>query len=202
MQTSTFSNAIAITGGIASGKSTVCNLLKLYGYSIIDTDSIAHKILESSKDEVINAFGSDILESNANISRKKLGEIVFKNKAKLAMLESILHPKIRSEVTQKAQILESQQILYFIDIPLFFELKARNNGYEIPRVLLIYAPKELQLERLQKRDNLNAESAISRLDNQMDIEIKKQNATFIIENTSDIDELQKQVEKFLKSLRS
>lgn len=202
MQTSTFSNAIAITGGIASGKSTVCNLLKLYGYSIIDTDSIAHKILESSKDEVINAFGSDILESNANISRKKLGEIVFKNKAKLAMLESILHPKIRSEVTQKAQILESQQILYFIDIPLFFELKARNNGCEIPRVLLVYAPKELQLERLQKRDNLNAESAISRLDNQIDIEIKKQNATFIIENTSDIDELQKKVEDFLNSLRN
>lgn len=197
-----FNNAIAITGGIASGKSTVCNLLKLYGYSVIDTDSIAHKALEASREEVIEAFGDEILASPLKINRKKLGEIVFKNKAKLALLESILHPQIRKEVNLQAQRLESQKILYFIDIPLFFELKARGDGYEIPRVLLVYTPRETQLQRMQKRDALSVESATLRLSNQMDIELKRQRSTFIIENTSDIKSLQKQVEEFLKSLRS
>lgn len=196
-----FNNAIAITGGIASGKSTVCNLLKLYGYSIIDTDSIAHNALESSREAIIKAFGDEILESPLKINRKKLGEIVFKDKAKLALLESILHPQIRKEVTLQAQRLESQKILYFIDIPLFFELEARGDGYEIPRVLLVYTPAETQLQRMQKRDNLSVESAALRLSNQMDIELKRQRSTFIIENTSDIKSLQKQVEEFLKSLR-
>lgn len=196
-----FNNAIAITGGIASGKSTVCNLLKLYGYSIIDTDSIAHNALESSREAVIKAFGDEILESPLKINRKKLGEIVFKNKAKLALLESILHPQIRKEVTLQTQRLESQKILYFIDIPLFFELEARGDGYEIPRVLLVYTPAETQLKRMQKRDNLSVESATLRLSNQMDIELKRQRSTFIIENTGDIKSLQKQVEEFLKSLR-
>lgn len=196
-----FNNAIAITGGIASGKSTVCNLLKLYGYSIIDTDSIAHNALESSREAVIKAFGDEILESPLKINRKKLGEIVFKDKAKLALLESILHPQIRKEVTLQAQRLESQKILYFIDIPLFFELEARGDGYEIPRVLLVYTPTETQLKRMQKRDNLSVESATLRLSNQMDIELKRQRSTFIIENTGDIKSLQKQVEEFLKSLR-
>lgn len=196
-----FNNAIAITGGIASGKSTVCNLLKLYGYSIIDTDSIAHNALESSREAIIKAFGDEILESPLKINRKKLGEIVFKDKAKLALLESILHPQIRKEVTLQAQRLESQKILYFIDIPLFFELEARGDGYEIPRVLLVYTPAETQLQRIQKRDNLSVESAALRLSNQMDIELKRQRSTFIIENTSDIKSLQKQVEEFLKSLR-
>lgn len=218
-----FKNAIAITGGIATGKSTACNILKLHGYSIIDTDSIAHKALEQSKDEVVGAFGSKILEcdssidscvdshdsskdsrdlskSNTRINRKKLGAIVFNDKAKLATLEAILHPKIRAEVKKQAQKLEAQGILYFIDIPLFFELKARGNGYEIPRTLLIYAPRELQLTRIQKRDNLSADEAKIRLANQMDIETKRHKADFVIENVGNIRDLQSKIEAFLKKL--
>ncbi len=206
-----FKNAIALTGGIATGKSTACNILKLHGYSIIDTDSIAHNMLEQSKDEVVGAFGTEILErdssnlresnkSNLRINRKKLGAIVFNNKAKLATLESILHPKIRAEVSRQAQNLDAQGILYFIDIPLFFELQSKGNGYEIPRSLLIYAPKELQLARMQKRDNLSANEAQNRLANQMDIEAKRQMADFVIENTSNIRDLQSKIEAFLKRL--
>lgn len=215
-----FSNAVAITGGIATGKSTACNILRLLGYSIIDTDSIAHEALEQSKDEVLCAFGDEILEcdssdlrvdsresnkdsrdsskSNTQINRKKLGAIVFNNKAKLATLESILHPKIRAEVKKQAQKLEAQDILYFIDIPLFFELKARGEGYEIIRTLLIYAPKELQLARMQKRDNLSADEAQIRLANQMNIETKRQMADFVIENVGNIRDLQSKIEAFLK----
>lgn len=201
---SNFSHAIALTGGIATGKSTACNILKLHGYSIIDTDSIAHNLLEQSKDEILCAFGSEILEcdefNKSKINRKKLGAIVFSDKVKLATLESILHPKIYAQVKCEAQKLEVQDILYFVDIPLFFELKARGNGYQIPRVLLIYAPRELQLVRIQKRDNLSLAEAQMRLSNQMDIESKKQMADFVIENTSNIRDLQGKIESFLREL--
>ena len=216
-----FSNAIAITGGIATGKSTACNILRLYGYSIIDMDKISHEVLEESVGEVVGVFGSEILmdsaknvesamdcaknaesamDSSPKINRKKLGAIVFNDKAKLATLEAILHPKIRAEVAKKAQHLEAQNITYFIDIPIFFELKVRGEGYEIPRTLLIYAPRESQLARMQKRDNLSADEAQMRLSNQIDIEQKRQMADFVIENVGSVRELQGRIEAFLREI--
>lgn len=216
-----FKNAIALTGGIATGKSTASNILRLYGYTVIDMDTISHEVLEASAKEVVGVFGSGILVDSANcvsgaesgldsakiaestpkINRKKLGEIVFKNRVELAKLEAILHPKIRTEVEKKAQILEAQGILYFIDIPIFFELQAKGCGYEIPRVALIYAPSEVQLARMIKRDNLSVDSANARLANQIDIEEKRHKADFVIENVGSVRELQNKIEAFLKELR-
>ena len=234
-----FKNAIALTGGIATGKSTASNILRLYGYTVIDMDTISHEALEASAQEVVGVFGSGILVDSANcvsgaesqkklqnrdssqtkfaqndnidsakiaestpkINRKKLGEIVFKNRVELAKLEAILHPKIRAEVEKKAQILEAQGILYFIDIPIFFELQAKGYGYEIPRVALIYAPREVQLARMIKRDNLSVDSANARLANQIDIEKKRHKADFVIENVGSVRELQNKIEAFLKELR-
>ena len=227
-----FKNAIALTGGIATGKSTASNILRLYGYSVIDMDKISHEVLEASAGEVVSVFGSGILvdcaldsaknnldsatrmkvaessldsakiaESTPKINRKKLGEIVFKNRAELAKLEAILHPKIRTEVEKKARDLEGQGILYFIDIPIFFELQAKGCGYEIPRVVLIYAPREVQLARMIKRDNLSVDSANARLNNQIDIEEKRHKADFVIENVGDVRDLQGKIEAFLKELR-
>lgn len=215
-----FKNAIAITGGIATGKSTACSILKLHGYPIIDTDLIAHDVLEQSANEVVRIFGDEILDScessedsgdshksklqinrkQTQINRKKLGKIVFADKEKLRILESILHPKIRECVKIEAQKLESQNIIYFIDIPLFFELQEQGRGYAISRVLLIYTPRDLQLERIQKRDNLSIDEAKTRLSNQMDIESKKQKADFVIENTSNVRDLQTKIEAFLKMI--
>ena len=219
-----FKNAIAITGGIATGKSTACSILKLHGYPIIDTDLIAHDVLEQSANEVVRIFGDEILDScessedsgksksdshesklqinrkQTQINRKKLGKIVFADKEKLRILESILHPKIRECVKIEAQKLESQNIIYFIDIPLFFELQEQGRGYAISRVLLIYAPRDLQLARIQKRDNLSIDEAKTRLSNQMDIESKKQKADFVIENTGNVRDLQTKIEAFLKTI--
>lgn len=219
-----FKNAIAITGGIATGKSTACSILKLHGYPIIDTDLIAHDVLEQSANEVVRIFGDEILDScessadsgkskgdshesklqinrkQTQINRKKLGKIVFTDKEKLRILESILHPKIRECVKIEAQKLESQNIIYFIDIPLFFELQEQGRGYAISRVLLIYAPRDLQLERIQKRDNLSIDEAKTRLSNQMDIESKKQKADFVIENIGNVRDLQTKIEAFLRQI--
>lgn len=190
-------NAIAITGGIASGKSSVCNLLRLYGYSIIDADKIAHNALSVLKDKVILEFGTEILDSNIDIDRKKLGAIVFFDDKKRKKLEGILHPFIRNEILQKAKDLEKYKKAYFVDIPLFFEVKEK---YPINRILLIYTPKAIQIDRLIKRDNIKTELAIKKIQSQMDIESKIALSTDIIDNSKDLAHLQSQVESFIKTL--
>lgn len=190
-------NAIAITGGIASGKSSVCNLLRLYGYSIIDADKIAHNALSVLKDEVILEFGTEILDSNVDIDRKKLGAIVFFDDKKRKKLEGILHPFIRNEILQKAKDLEKYKKAYFVDIPLFFEVKEK---YPIDRILLVYTPKVIQIDRLIKRDNIKTELAIKKIQSQMDIESKIALSTDIIDNSKDLAHLQSQVESFIKTL--
>ncbi len=194
--------AIVITGGIGSGKSTVCSLLKLYGYNIIDADVISHSVLDSSSDEVVSVFGENILcdDTNYKIDRKKLGSIVFNDESKRKILESILHPKIRDEILQSATVLESGKKPYFVDIPLFFESNKKNINYDIDNVLLVYAPKKIQIERVMKRDNLAYDEALCRVESQMDIEEKKAKSTYIIENISNMANLQAQIETFLQYL--
>ena len=188
--------AIAIAGGIASGKSSVCNLLKLYGYSIIDADKIAHNALDVLKDEVVASFGSEIMESG-NINRKKLGNIIFGDNAKKSVLEGILHPFIRSEILQRAHDLERYGKPYFIDIPLFFEVKEK---YKVPRILLIYTPRASQIQRLIKRDGISESMALKRIESQMDIESKRALSTDIIDNSRDFAYTKLQVEELLRTL--
>lgn len=191
-----FKNAIALTGGIATGKSTASIFLKEFGFKIIDLDSISHEVLDLMQDLVVREFGSEILENN-HINRAKLAPIVFNDKSKLAILESILHPKIFEIALQKAQKLKNE--IYFIDIPILFELQAKGDfRYQCSKVLLIYAPRKLQLARLMKRNKLSENEANARLDSQIDIELKRKKADFIIENTSDLGNLKEKIRDFVK----
>lgn len=194
--------AIALSGGIASGKSTVASLLKLYGYHIICADEIAHTMLDSSAKEVVAVFGNGILSADCGdcalkIDRQKLGKIVFADKVARSKLESILHPKIRKEILQQAQKQESKKVLYFIDIPLFFETK----HYPIQQSLLIYATKDLQIERLKKRNGLSEQDALCRIESQMPLEDKRAMASYVIDNSGSLEELQSAVETYLRSLQ-
>ena len=193
-----FPNAYVITGSIASGKSTVVNLLKERGFSVIDADLIAHEQLEICKCEIVKAFGEQILDETGKIDRKKLGAIVFNEPKKLKNLEQILHPKIKAEILSKASKLEGLGQVYFVDIPLFFEKKERYA--EFKNVAVIYAPKELLLSRLMSRNGLNLEDAKARVELQMDIEQKKKMAKFAIDNSSDREHLKLDLEKFLKQI--
>ena len=190
-----FPNAYVITGSIASGKSTVVNLLKERGFSVIDADLIAHEQLEICKCEIIEVFGERILDETGKIDRKKLGAIVFNEPKKLKNLEQILHPKIKAEILSQASQLEGLGQVYFVDIPLFFEKKQRYA--EFKNVAVIYAPKELLLSRLMSRNALNLEDAKARVELQMDIEQKRKMAKFVIDNSGDRDNLQLELEKFL-----
>ena len=193
-----FPNAYVITGSIASGKSTVVNLLKERGFSVIDADLIAHEQLEICKCEIVEVFGEQILDETGKIDRKKLGAIVFNEPKKLKNLEQILHPKIKAEILSQASQLERLGQVYFVDIPLFFEKKERYA--EFKNVAVIYAPKELLLSRLMSRNGLNLEDAKARVELQMDIEQKREMAKFVIDNSNDRENLELELEKFLKQI--
>ncbi len=192
-----FEKAIVLTGGIATGKSTVSNFFKLYGYSIIDADKIAHKILDENIQNIKTIFGENFIKEN-KVDRKELGKLIFSDKEAKQKLETLLHPLIKIEIENEAKKLEKYGIHYFIDIPLFFETK----NYDIKNSLVIYAPKELQIDRVLKRDNLTKQEALNRVNSQMDIENKRELATFVIDNSMDLKHLQAEIEKFIKELKT
>lgn len=195
-----FHNGVVITGGIASGKSSVCEILNRLGYKIISADEISHEMLVKSRLEIIENFGDEILDQNGEISRKKLGEIVFNNKDKLRILEQILHPKIRVEILSQCENFEkliAENALkkpYFVEIPLFFESK---NYSEFDQILVVFVPEKIALERLVKRNNLNIQEAKKRINLQLNIEEKCKKATFVIDNSAKLDELEIQVKNLL-----
>ena len=193
-----FPNAYVITGSIASGKSTVSNLLKERGFSVIDADVIAHEQLEICKCEIVEFFGEQILDEAGKIDRQKLGTIVFNDPKKLKILEQILHPKIKGEILSRAVKLECLGQVYFVDIPLFFEKEDRYT--EFKNIAVIYAPKELLLSRLMNRNGLKLEEAKARVELQMDIEQKRKKANFIIDNSGDKENLEQELEKFLRQI--
>lgn len=191
-------NAIALTGGIGTGKSTTIKILESQGYQILDADKIAHQLLQEHRFKIAQHFGSDILEKDI-LNRKKLGAIVFQNANELKWLEGFLHPLIRECMLQKAYELEKNHQAYFLDIPLFFEVGGKK-CYPVSKVVLIYAPRVLQIERLLERDKLKESEILQRLSCQMDIEQKRTMSDYVIDNSSSLKDLNKQVERFLKTL--
>lgn len=185
-----FQHAIVLTGGIATGKSTVASLFMLHGFLTIDADKIAHKLLDIYYEDIGKLFGTEYIE-NKKVLRKKLGTLIFSNVEEKTKLENFIHPLIKDEIIKEAAVFESQKKPYLIDIPLFFE----RQHYDIKKSIVVYIPKEMQIERLMKRDNSTKEEALTRINNQLDIDEKKKLATYVIDNTKDLKHLQNEVER-------
>jgi len=192
-----FKNAIALTGGIATGKSTVANLFMLHGFLTIDADEIAHKILDENSSNIEKLFGSEYILNN-KVQRKKLGNLIFNNIEEKLKLEKLLHPLIKEEIILKAKLFEDNDKPYLIDIPLFFE----NKNYDIKRSIVVYTSKDTQIQRLSKRDKSTKEDALLRINNQMDIEDKKELSTYVIDNSKDLPHLIAEVERIKKEVLS
>jgi len=190
-----FKNAIALTGGIATGKSTVANLFMLHGFLTIDADEIAHKILDKNSSKIISLFGEQYVKDN-KVLRKDLGTLIFNNIEEKLKLEKLMHPLIKEEIILKAKLFEENDKPYLIDIPLFFE----NNNYDIKRSIVVYTPKDIQVQRLSKRDKSTKEDALLRINNQMDIEEKKKLSTYIIDNSKDLTHLISEVDRIKKEV--
>ena len=192
MSNDLFKNAIALTGGISTGKSTVCNLFKLHGFLTIDADLIAHRLLDENSNKIASMFGEQYVQ-NGKVLRKELGKIIFSNEENKLKLEALLHPLIKEEIIKESKIFEEQNKPYFVDIPLFFE----KMSYPIPKSLVIYTPKELQIQRLMKRDNIDENEAKLKISNQMDIEEKRKLADMVIDNSQNLKHLQNEVERII-----
>lgn len=191
-----YKHAIVVTGSIGVGKSTVCEMLKHRGYEIIDADEISHKILDKLSVDISNLFGDKFIK-DGKVLRKELASLVFNDQKQLKKLEELLHPKIKEEILIKALNLEKEGKYYFVDIPLFFESKNYN---EFDKVLVIYTPKELIIDRIMRRNNLTRYEALVRINLQIDIEKKKNLANFVIENSGSKKDLEKKIDEFLVNL--
>lgn len=195
MNKETFKSAIALTGGIATGKSTACSLLKLHGFLTIDADKIAHKLLDIHSAKIAELFGEQYVD-NGKVLRKDLGKIIFSDENQKLKLEAFIHPLIAIEIEKESRIFEKAGKPYFIDIPLFFEKMT----YPISKCLVVYTPRDLQIQRLMSRDIITQEEAELKISNQMDIEEKKNRADFVIDNTMNLKNLQREVERVIKEV--
>lgn len=176
---------VAIVGNIASGKSTVENIIQNKGFKVYDTDKIAHKILASNKD-VIKKFGTN--------NRQEIAKIVFSNPEKLKDLESIIHPLVKIELEN---IFSSNEGIIFISVPQLFEA-----GFAplFDKIIYITASKKIRLDRLMKRNSYTQAEALIRINAQKD-KNKAINSHFVINNNGTISELEKKVQSILGSLK-
>jgi len=191
-----FKYAIALTGGIATGKSTVASLLALNGMRVIDADTISHEILDASTEWVRETFGDEYIDSSKP-NRSKLGSLIFADDEKKRALEEYLHPKIKEEIEKRSIKQDSFKFPYLIDIPLFFE----KNSYDIKDSVVVYTPKEIQLERFMKRNGYTKEESLRRINSQMSIQEKKNRASWVIDNSKDLKHLQNEVEEFVEKIK-
>ena len=188
--------AIALTGSIATGKSTVASLLALNGMRVIDADSISHEILENSKEWVRETFGDEYI-SSGKVDRTKLGVYIFSHPEAKKRLEDFLHPKIKAEIEKRSEQQDKFKFPYLIDIPLFFE----NANYPIEESVVVYTPADIQLERFMKRNGYSKEESLKRITSQLPIDEKKEKATWVIDNSQNLKHLQNEVELFVEKIK-
>ena len=188
---------IGITGSIACGKSTVSNYLREKGYTIIDADKLGHIALTSDevKEKLKNSFGYIILENN-EISREKLGKLVFGNNENLKVLNSIVHPFIRKIILQ-LQEKHRDERLVFLDIALLFEA-----GFEdlVEKIIVVHVDEKIQLARLMSRNALSKEQAMFRIESQMSSNDKSKLGDYVINNSNTKEETYRQIDLILYEL--
>ncbi|MGE6611356.1 dephospho-CoA kinase [Peribacillus sp. NPDC076916] len=190
---------IGITGGIASGKSTVSLYLQELGFTIVDADLASRAVVEPGEEayhQVVKAFGEDILLPDGGIDRVKLGSIIFNDQEKRLLLNGIVHPAVRKWMRLKTEeALSSGEETVFMDIPLLFESKLT---FMVEKTLLIYVDEQVQLQRLMNRNGLSETEALARINSQMPLADKKALADAVVDNNGDINETKRQVKSILR----
>lgn len=194
---------VGLTGGIASGKSTVAEILKRQGAAIINADVLAREVVEPGHQawtEIVNTFGTAVLQPDRALDRQKLRAIIFDDAAARKKIESIIHPQVRALAEQR--IREHAAAGYAVivyEVPLLFE----GNLQEWLRpVILVACDVDTQRNRLQSRDNLSAAQAQKHIDAQMSLEAKRRLADYVIENNGSLEDLKRQVQAVLEKIKT
>ncbi|WP_375179133.1 dephospho-CoA kinase [Enterococcus rotai] len=188
---------LGLTGGIATGKSTVVKVFKELGFPVVDADVIAREIVEVGMPalaEIVSMFGTEILQPDGSLDRKKLGALVFSDKEKRQKLNALLSPFLREAILSQIEMKKDRASLVVVDIPLLYE-----GGYEkdMDQVAVVYVPETIQLDRLMERDHLTEQEAWQRINSQLSIEQKKQRADIVFDNQKTIQETKKLVENWV-----
>jgi len=193
---------VGLTGGIATGKSTVASMLRELGAEIVDADELAREVVKPQQEawkEIVEAFGAGILRKDKTIDREKLRKIVFADTTARKRLESITHPRIRALADERIQRLTAEgadAIVY--DAPLLFENQIH---LWIRPVILVAADPQTQKQRLRERDRLSEREIQQRLEAQMPMEKKRKLADLVIENNGDLEELKRQVQSVWEKIK-
>lgn len=188
---------IGITGGIATGKSRVTAFLKSHGYEVIDADLVVRELQQIGGKlylAIYDSFGKAFFLENGELDRVKLGDAIFSDENMKAKLSNIQDKLIRAELLKRCE--ESDAEIVFMDIPLLFE----KNYTGFDEIWLVYAPRETQIVRLMKRNNLSELDAIKRIDSQMPISEKRALATRIIDNCDTIEVLEMQLTSIINEM--
>lgn len=192
---------IGLTGGIATGKSTVTAALRDLGVPVIDADQVARQVVEPGQpalDEIVAAFGPDLLRDDGRLDREKLASLVFADGAARQRLNSITHPHIlRAIDRQRQEAAAAGQRVLALDVPLLFEAGMDRS---VDRVWVVTASPSQQLQRLMGRDGLTAEEARRRVESQMPLEEKLRRADAVIDNSGSVEATRTRVRNLLEAL--
>lgn len=193
------SKILGLTGGIACGKSTISAYLKEFGLPVIDADECSRAVVEKGSiglEKLTEIFGSKILENDGTLNRKALGQIVFSDSEQLSLLNSVMEPLIREEISRRLNQ-ENNADLVVLDAPLLIE---QHYDKICDFIMTIDVSKKIQLERLIERDNLSEDEAKSRIESQLSSRERNGFADVVIDSSGTVEQTRKQVIKWLKTI--
>ncbi|HDG4552539.1 TPA: dephospho-CoA kinase [Staphylococcus aureus] len=189
---------IGLTGGIASGKSTVSELLSVFGFKVVDADKAAREAVKKGSKglaQVREVFGDEAIDENGEMNRRYMGDLVFNHPEKSLELNAIIHPIVRDIMEEEKQEYLKQGYNVIMDIPLLFENELENT---VDEVWVVYTSESIQMDRLMQRNNLSLEDAKARVYSQISIDKKSRMADHVIDNLGDKLELKQNLERLLE----
>ncbi|CAG9619595.1 dephospho-CoA kinase [Sutcliffiella rhizosphaerae] len=190
---------IGLTGGIASGKSTVANMFRDKNIPVVDADIVAREVVEigtNTYKQLVETFGNEILNSDRSLNRPKLGSIIFQDEEKRKQLNNIMHPAIRSKMKEQTkQYIEKGHETVVMDIPLLFESKLT---HLVDKIVLVFVNEKTQLKRLMNRNELSEKEAVDRISSQMPLKDKVALSHAIIDNNDTLSYTKQQLEEILQ----
>jgi len=190
---------IGLTGGIASGKSTIANMIRNLKLPLLDSDQIAREVMLQTAilDEIKDTFGKEVFDDKGKLSRKTLAHIIYKDEEARKKLNQIVHPHVRTKILEQIEEEYRQEDFVFVDVPLLYE-----SGFDqlMDQVIVVYVPKEVQLSRLINRDHIDESYALQKINAQEDLQSKIKKADYMIDNRHSVDYSNKQLLQVLEEI--
>lgn len=194
---------IGLTGGIATGKSAVSEMLRKHSAHIIDFDVLSRVVVEPDLPawkDIVDFFGESVLNEDRTLDRVKLGDIVFDDEEKRRQLQGFIYPRLFEEYSRQIEEIREKDpnAIIIVDVPLLIEIRLQNM---FEKIIVVYASEEQQLQRLIERDGFSREDATKRLEAQMPIEEKLKHADYVVHNTTSLENARIEVENIYKELQ-